>query len=397
MSLVPSPSRGIYTSPQNEQDKSRNQTHKSTQENQDRHSHRQEQDLTNHDFQLEFFKWIFKRIQEYKKSYPNRIDLFLYLSLKDPQGNLNQPSTDNRFKAQIDRISSLVREIRKLREGIFASGRRDSFAIVVYELSAELALESLDFAQLNTLLNHLIMDLYRNVPISEHRVRAESITIANEVEEHDVGKIINRQRRTKEEVLDRRLMFARVLLLLPIATRLDLSRFIEQFGQISRILSDENLPQDSTNHSASSNATVLGISTAHQPKLLELGKFFKFVLRKNYIQLNRKFIKPNLQKILKAHPQEEDSVTQWDDLLFLVFLNSIRLNLIWKVIQKSYYHLSLEDDLFIFNLLSLEFRNFDQLRCTSQDRSASNVNQLVDSWLLKLNIQRNSKGIVQLK
>jgi hypothetical protein len=121
MSLVPSPSRGIYSS--------ENQTKKSSTPEHDN------QDLTNYDFQVEFFKWILKRIQEYKKVYRNRADLFLYLSLKDSHSDheklKNQAEDDEgHYKTQIDRISSLVREIRKLREGIFASGRRDSFAIV---------------------------------------------------------------------------------------------------------------------------------------------------------------------------------------------------------------------------------------------------------------------------
>lgn len=121
MSLVPSPSRGIYSSPRQEvQTRNDNQTlmMKAIQDNQ-----HHDQDLTNRDFQLKFFEWIFKKIKEYKQSYPNRMDLFLYLSSKDSQENGD-------FKLQIDRISSLVREIRKLREGIFASGRKDSFAIV---------------------------------------------------------------------------------------------------------------------------------------------------------------------------------------------------------------------------------------------------------------------------
>jgi len=348
------------------------------------------QDLTNRDFQLKFFEWIFKKIKEYKQSYPNRMDLFLYLSSKDSQENYD-------FKLQVDRISSLVREIRKLREGIFASGREDSFAIVVYELSAELALESLDFAQLNTLLNHLIMGLYRKVSVSEHLIHSESPPCTKNESEKELANLINYQRRTREEVINRRMMFARVFLLLPIATRLDLSQFIEHFVQIGDILSDESLDQalDPTSPPTQRDQGTFGISTSCQPKLLELGRFFKLILRKNYVQLNRKFIKPKLQKIGQAHARNDP--IQWDDLLFLVFLNLIRAHFIWKVVQKSYYHLSLEDDRFICNLLSLEFLNIHQFRRVSSDFSASHVNHLVNSWLISQNIQRNSKGIIQLK
>ncbi|POV98627.1 hypothetical protein PSTT_14314, partial [Puccinia striiformis] len=316
MSLVPSPSRGIYTSPKKEE----NHHHQPRIHNNDHDQYHQEHDLTNLNFQLEFFNWLFKRIQDYKNTYPNRMSLFIYSSLSEhATQKTNQSSTDEDFKVQIDRISSLVREIRKLREGIHASGRKDSFAIVVYELSAEIALESLDFAQLNTLLNHLLMDLYRN--------------------------------KNQSEILNRRIMFARVSLLLPI--------------------------------------------------------FFKFVLRKNYVQLNRKFIKPKLEQILKAqhdsqrHEKQPNLTIEWDNLLFLLFLNLMRSNLIWKVIQKSYYHLSSKDDPFISNLLSLEFRNHERfnLQNCKNDRLAyiNDPTQNVNSWLHKVNLQRNSRGIIQLK
>ncbi|KAA1092487.1 hypothetical protein PGT21_004614 [Puccinia graminis f. sp. tritici] len=395
MSLVPSPSRGIYSS--------ENQTKKSSTPEHDN------QDLTNYDFQVEFFKWILNRIQEYKKAYRNRSDLFLYLSLKDSHedpGKLKNQGEDDEghYKTQIDRISSLVREIRKLREGIFASGRRDSFAIVVYELSAELALESLDFAQLNTLLNHLIMNLYRTLSISDHLIPASN---KQQQEKEDLETLINHHRRTKEEVLNRRLMFARVYLLLPIASRLDISRFIDQFAQITQILSDQTLNNlDHYAHSTAHKLPFSDISGPLHPKLLELETFFKLVLRKNYFQLNQKFIKPKLKKIITArHHQDEDEdesmTTEWDELLFLVFLSSIRINLIWKVIAKSYYHLSLEDDGFIVDLLSLDFQSFYHFRNSSHHPSASSNNlnhhQLVNSWLLKLNIQRNPNGIIQLK
>ncbi|PLW33856.1 hypothetical protein PCANC_15032 [Puccinia coronata f. sp. avenae] len=396
MSLVPSPSRGIYTSPKKEDQI----IGKEDQKLKNEESFHQEQDLTNLDFQLTFLRWIVKRTEEYKDAYPNRTDLFLYLCLKDAQDNRD-------LKVQIDRVSSLVREIRKLREGIFASGRRDSFAIVVYELSAELALESLDFAQLNTLLNHLILDLYGKVSISEHLVGSESTSSRHEQEEEHVANLINHHRRTIEEVLNRRLMFARVFLLLPIVTRLDLSRFIENLAQLGDILSDPSLPNpEPSNQPSTHNQVVLDISSTshhhhhhhhHHPKLLELTRFFKLVLRKNYVQLNRQFIQPKLQKIVHSHLGNDPVITQWDDLLFLVFLNLMRPNLIWNVIQKSYYHLSPEDDAFIFNSLSLQFRSLDLFRRGSNNLQDSTVHQAVNSWLHSLNIQRNAKGIIQLK
>jgi hypothetical protein len=202
-------------------------------------------------------------------------------------------------------------------------------------------------------------------------------------------------------------MFARVFLLLPIVTRLDLSRFIENLAQLGDILSDPSLPNpEPSNQPSTHNQVVLDISSTshhhhhhhhHHPKLLELTRFFKLVLRKNYVQLNRQFIQPKLQKIVHSHLGNDPVITQWDDLLFLVFLNLMRPNLIWNVIQKSYYHLSPEDDAFIFNSLSLQFRSLDLFRRGSNNLQDSTVHQAVNSWLHSLNIKRNAKGIIQLK
>jgi hypothetical protein len=247
------------------------------------------------------------------------------------------------------------------------------------------------------------MNLYRTLSISDHLIPPSN---KQEHGQEDLETFMNHRRRTKEEVLNRRLLFARVYLLLPIASRLDISRFIDQFAQIVQILSDQTLHNpDHFGHSTARKQPFSDISSPLHPKLLELERFFKLVLRKNYVQLNQKFIKPKLKKIIatRHHQEEEDEsmITEWDELLFLVFLSSIRLKLIWKVIAKSYYHLSLEDDRFIVDLLSLDFQSFYHFRNSSHHPSTSsnnlNYHQLVNSWLLKLNIQRNPNGIIQLK
>lgn len=51
-------------------------------------------------------------------------------------------------------------EFRKLREGIIASGRQDTFAVEVYETSAELAILACNTPQVGTVLPHLVRKLH---------------------------------------------------------------------------------------------------------------------------------------------------------------------------------------------------------------------------------------------
>ncbi|KAA1100025.1 hypothetical protein PGT21_027958 [Puccinia graminis f. sp. tritici] len=106
----------------------------------------------------------------------------------------------------------------------------------------------------------------------------------------------------------------------------------------SQILSNQTLHNlDHFAHSTTHKQPFLDISSPLHLNLLKLEMFFKLVLHKNYFQLNQKFIKPKLKKIITTpHHQEEEEdkpmTTKWDKLLFLVFLSSNRLNLIWRVV-----------------------------------------------------------------
>lgn len=449
MSLTPSISRGINPSPRagesTQQDSVTpgrlNALERRSEQDSDARSTSHEQDLRNLKFQVDFFKWILKKIESYRKSYPDSTGLFLRLTaIKSNTGSTNShllqdsDSNETQLKIQLDRISSLVRELRKLREGIFASGRMDSFAIVVYETSAELALESADFAQLNMILNHLIFGLYQHQRIDEHLLLESDSTntsdrqgrfgqspLQSPICKESVdpaeyfGKIMDRYRSSLDEIFLRRLMFAQVLLLLPIVDRWDLARFIDQFSQINRIFEQQRLSSsDHLNHQPprAFDRTILGIATSH-PKLFELGYFFKLLIRKNYAQLNRKFIKPlmlegsQLCNLTKANGHQTQSATHamihWDQWLRVKFLDLFRRNLVWNIFKKAYYSMSLKDDLFMFNSLCLEF-SFNHLNPTPDTHEGDDktndhplVHQSVNDWLNFVDIQRSPDGSIKLK
>ena len=63
-------------------------------------------------------------------------------------------------EAQKDQLDLILLEFRKLREGIIASGRKDAFAIEVYETSAKLALLGRNAPQIATILPHLVRVLH---------------------------------------------------------------------------------------------------------------------------------------------------------------------------------------------------------------------------------------------
>lgn len=64
------------------------------------------------------------------------------------------------YQAQKDHLDLLLLEFRKLREGIIASGRKDAFAIEVYETSAKLAILGRNTPQIGTILPHLVRSLH---------------------------------------------------------------------------------------------------------------------------------------------------------------------------------------------------------------------------------------------
>jgi hypothetical protein len=62
---------------------------------------------------------------------------------------------------QKDELDVILLEFRKLREGIISSGRKDDFAVEVYETSAKLALLSKNIPQIASILPHLVITLHR--------------------------------------------------------------------------------------------------------------------------------------------------------------------------------------------------------------------------------------------
>ncbi|GAA97334.1 uncharacterized protein L969DRAFT_48531 [Mixia osmundae IAM 14324] len=63
-------------------------------------------------------------------------------------------------KAQCEALDSILLELRKLREGIIASDRCDSFAVEAYELSARLSILAANKSQLASCLPHLVISLH---------------------------------------------------------------------------------------------------------------------------------------------------------------------------------------------------------------------------------------------
>ncbi|KAL2916294.1 hypothetical protein HK105_204050 [Polyrhizophydium stewartii] len=65
--------------------------------------------------------------------------------------------------SQVD-LDHLVMSVRKLREGVLASGRVDAFAVRVYETAARICIEAGHTAELFKSLIHLVRELYPAVP-----------------------------------------------------------------------------------------------------------------------------------------------------------------------------------------------------------------------------------------
>ncbi|KAH9819913.1 hypothetical protein DFH28DRAFT_885581 [Melampsora americana] len=282
MSLVPSPSRGLAHEPK----------------------HLQKLDLKNHDFQLRYFEeWIKPKISKHRESFPNPLAINLERAHYVPIS-----PTDDLITQQLTSLGTLLREIRKLREGILASHRIDQFAIQIYELSAELALESCDLPQLNSLLPHLIFTLYQSLPLSSQHPSKSNPSKAFEDQE------------------DRRSIFISVILLLPISTRLDLCGFLETFQQIPlshhSILNPSDYPQRLSN-------TI---------------QIYQSINRKNWVRF-QKISEPLLSRLNEGSLEKKDEkpsnrIIPWDWVILLHLKKLIRDQLVWNSIQASFYSIS---------------------------------------------------------
>ncbi|KAG0144278.1 hypothetical protein CROQUDRAFT_95288 [Cronartium quercuum f. sp. fusiforme G11] len=152
MSLVASPSRGL--------DHQLGGSSSSTTE-------LNQLDLTNPNFQSSFFIWLKKRIEAHHEIFLDPLAPNLNRAQNEFVSKSNSTSTSSKtitpeiISQQLQSLGTLIREIRKLREGIISIGRNDLFAIEVYELSAELLLEACEFEQLDKLLHYLIFNLYQ--------------------------------------------------------------------------------------------------------------------------------------------------------------------------------------------------------------------------------------------
>ncbi|EGF99553.1 uncharacterized protein MELLADRAFT_112605 [Melampsora larici-populina 98AG31] len=316
MSLVPSPSRGMSHEPE----------------------HLQKLDLTNHDFQLRYFaEWIQPKISAHRHSFPNQLAINIQRSRFVPT---NTP--DNSITDQLTSLGTLLREIRKLREGILASHRTDEFAIQIYELSAELALESCDFQQLNSLLPHLIFKLYKSVPLSASRSQNTSTSDDQDLQDQQ----------------DRRLVFTCVLLLIPICTRLSLGQFLHTFQEIP-------LPH----HSICNPST-------HSTRVANTIKIYTSLNRKNWVQFNR-ITTPLLSNLTNRLETHQNSQIDWDSVLLLHAQKLVREQIVWNSLRLSHYSIS---DL-NYLLKSLSFDTSHQL----------------EDWLKLNNVYRFQNGKINFK
>ncbi|MBW0541876.1 hypothetical protein O181_081591 [Austropuccinia psidii MF-1] len=262
------------------------------------------QDLTNHEFQIKFFDWFIKKLIIYRQAYPDRLILCIPCLLTTEK---NSHETDLSQK-QKNALSSLSREIKKLREGIVASGRKDWFAILVYEIAAELALEASDFAQLNSLLPHLVFGFYDQITISEH---LNSLVLNEGQVLTEAEKLITGLQSTEDALRSRRVIFASVLLLLPLATRVALHEFLDQFKLVSQVFEDTSQAK-STTHSLR--------NFTNEKHFSSIVKIFKLICRNNWVRL-RQTAMPIITQAVKS----SQAIIQWDArtlYLDLFYLNS---------------------------------------------------------------------------
>lgn len=279
MSLVPSPSRGMSHEPE----------------------HLQKLDLKNHHFQLRFFEeWIQPKISAHRHSFPNPLAINLQRSHFMPTS-----TPDDSITHQLTSLGTLLREIRKLREGILASHRTDEFAIQIYELSAELALESCDFPQLNSLLPHLIFTLYKSTPLQASSSQNVSSSDQEELEDQE----------------ERRMNFTCVLLLIPICTRLSLGQFLNTFQQVPL-----------THHSISN-------PSSHPNRISNTIQIYTSINRKNWVHFNR-ITTPLLSNLKNRSKDPTRWNVDWDSVLLLHAQKLVREQIVWNSLRLSHYSIS---------------------------------------------------------
>lgn len=233
---------------------------------------------------------------------------------------------------------------------------------LVYELSAQLALESCDFAQLNTLLPHLIFDLYPSIPI-EHQLTYSASLSQRQPQARDL---------TAQDIQDRRLMFASVLLLIPICTRLCFSDFLTNFIKIN----DQLL--SSSTASELPHFSIVNPS-AGSSRLRTLLYIFNSIRRGNWVQFKRT-VTPLLAKLSlfsSTPPPDRSDFIDWDAVVLLHVFKPFRDQSIWNCLKKSYN--SLSDDDYLARCLCLEQTTH------------------LDKWLQDAGIARSPDGTVPLR
>lgn len=84
--------------------------------------------LTEDGFQLKYFDWVQTRISSHYQAFPNRLDVNLHRA-QFPIPSSGPGTSSPLIDPQLQSLGTLIREMRKLREGIVASHRSDCFAI----------------------------------------------------------------------------------------------------------------------------------------------------------------------------------------------------------------------------------------------------------------------------
>ncbi|KIJ64404.1 hypothetical protein HYDPIDRAFT_111715, partial [Hydnomerulius pinastri MD-312] len=94
--------------------------------------------------------------EEYRVFISKKLNAFWGEYMADPSG----PSSDIARRQKKDSQENILILFRKLREGLSSSGRKDSFALEVYETSLYLSVIFDSPVQTTSILSHLVPDMY---------------------------------------------------------------------------------------------------------------------------------------------------------------------------------------------------------------------------------------------
>lgn len=310
------------------------------------------QDLTDLKFQTQFFIWLSQKIQRHRTVFRNPVAVNLSRLSRLP---INVPARNPSHMPQHDSGNDLLRESRKLREGIVASRRRDWFSILVYETSADLALESCDFSQLNSLLPHLVGDLYQNVSVTEQSDQQQRKDSFN-----DPIKFLLVD--SSDLMAQRRLCFTRIMILLSLFPKFSMHEFLVRFQSFG----DDH------------------VSSAPENRFDDLFRIFKAIRRGNWIQFY-KTTAPIIKFALNNDPSNHQ--THWDGILLAHIFCRFQTQVVWSTIRKSYY--SLNNDEYLWRCLGL---GIVDNKLTVKEKKAE-----LDDWFGRQGMQRTPTGAVILK